>query len=89
MNRRKHVDKQTDRRYLQGMATEQLRGTARLELDFLFESTGRGDEILTEVGVENYQRGPKFGSVGGCALSRQERDAARAAAARAIEAGEV
>jgi hypothetical protein len=47
------------------------RGTANLELSFLFES-----ETLTEVGVENYTRGSvKFANVGGCALSKSERDA--------------
>ncbi len=54
----------------------QLRGAASLELSFLFESTGRGDELLTEVGVENFTRGAvKFAHVGGCALSKAERDA--------------
>jgi hypothetical protein len=47
------------------------RGTANLELSFLVES-----ERVVEVGVESHVRGKiKFAGVGGCALSRQERDA--------------
>lgn len=47
------------------------RGSATLELSFLVES-----ERVEEIGVENFKRGSaKFAGVGGCALTRSERDA--------------
>lgn len=53
-------------------------GSAFLELSFIFGSTGRGDEVLQEVGVENHQRSTMTPGLG-CSLSRQERDAIWAA----------
>lgn len=49
-------------------------GEAHLELSFIFGSTGRGDEVLQEVGVENHQRSTMTPGLGS-ALTRQERDA--------------
>lgn len=49
-------------------------GEAFLELSFIFGSTGRGDEVLQEVGVENFDRSKMTPGIG-TALSRQERDA--------------
>jgi len=45
-----------------------MRGISKLELSFVVD-----DDVLSEVGVENYSR-TKLGGVGEC-LSRQERDA--------------
>lgn len=49
-------------------------GEAHLELSFIFGSTGRGDEVLQEVGVENHQRSTMTPGVGS-SLTKQERDA--------------
>lgn len=46
-----------------------MRGTANLELSFVVD-----DDVLSEVGVENYSRTKFTPGVGEC-LSRQERDA--------------
>lgn len=49
-------------------------GEAHLELSFIFGSTGRGDEVLQEVGVENHQRSTMTPGIGS-SLTKQERDA--------------
>ena len=49
-------------------------GKGYLELEFIFGSTGRGDEVLQEVGVENHQRSTMTPGLGDH-LSQQERDA--------------
>lgn len=46
------------------------RGIATLELSFLVDNG-----VLSEVGVENFTKSPRFAPVGGCALTKSERDA--------------
>lgn len=54
-----------------GAVVSGTRGSATLELSFLVE-----DERLTEIGVEGYTRSKTaFANVGGCALTKTERDA--------------
>lgn len=50
-------------------------GEAHLELSFIFGSTGRGDEVLQEVAVDNFAKSKVFTTPMGTSLTKQERDA--------------